>query len=216
MNYAIREPVQQRSREVVARILQVTRDLLRQMPISQLTMNRVADGAEISVASIYRYYANKSDLIRAVQNQFLTDIADTVIAAIDQSEPKVEALVSAVVGAYDEAIAGRAMEFVDFLLDSGPDPELWRRGGEVMREQFEAFVSGLEKDRDRIAHQDIRLATGIALEIILGLFRNYARHHSHLSAEVGLPQRSRADVVKHARCAALSYLLYPCDVSSTS
>lgn len=211
MTNIVRKPVQQRSREAVSRILRATRDLLQQAPMSQLTMQRVAEVADISVASIYRYYADKGDLIYAVQDQCLQELADAVTEAVEEAEPTVESVVGGVVAAYDQIIAARALEFSALLLEADPDPELWRRGGEVMRQQLQTIVTGLERDRSRIPHRDLAAAAGVALEIIVGLFRHYARSQHFLAKDAGLPGRSRSDVMRQTRSAVLSYLLHPAE-----
>lgn len=205
--HGIRKPVQDRSRAVVSRILQATHDLLNEAPLDQLTMYRVAERADISVASIYRYYADKMDLLRAVQDRCLSDLVEKVAAAVADAEPTVESAVSAMVSANDEMIAARAAEFAAFLLEGRPDAAMVRRSLEQKRAQFDILYAGLQRDRARVAHENLELATAITLEIVLGLFLTYARSHASFLRELGVTGPPRADVVQQSRRAAVSYLL---------
>src|ERR1700761_940231 len=91
-------PVQRRSREVVARILEATGTLLNLGPGSAgVTMQQVAERAGVSVGSIYRYYADKSDLLRAAQDNTLGRFDERMARHLAQAPPTVEGAVTAMV-----------------------------------------------------------------------------------------------------------------------
>jgi AcrR family transcriptional regulator len=62
-----RSPTQERSERRTERILQATVDLLAHTPPDALTTTRIAKAAEISVGSIYRYFAD----VDAILNELL-------------------------------------------------------------------------------------------------------------------------------------------------
>ena len=58
-------PQQERSREMVAKIVGTAAKMLRKTDPEQITTNAIADKAGISKGSIYQYFANKDELISA-------------------------------------------------------------------------------------------------------------------------------------------------------
>src|ERR1700691_1518923 len=108
-------PVQRRSRGVVARILEATGTLLNSGPGSTgITMQQVAEQAGVSVGSIYRYYADKSDLLRATQDHTLSRFERTMAARMTQALPTVEGTVEAMVDVMHDHMSQRACEIGAF------------------------------------------------------------------------------------------------------
>ena len=58
-------PQQQRSREMVAKIVETTAALLRKTDPAQVTTNLIADRAGISKGSIYQYFTDKEEILEA-------------------------------------------------------------------------------------------------------------------------------------------------------
>src|SRR5271165_6287363 len=77
-----REPVQRRSRERVELILKVAAELLAEGGVEMLTMRTLAESAEIPVATIYRYFANREEIIAAYLDHDLEQIDEVVVAAV--------------------------------------------------------------------------------------------------------------------------------------
>jgi AcrR family transcriptional regulator len=77
-----REPVQRRSRERVELILQAATELLAEGGIEALSMRSLAARAEIPVATIYRYFANREEIIAAYLDHELEQIDQAVVAAV--------------------------------------------------------------------------------------------------------------------------------------
>jgi AcrR family transcriptional regulator len=206
--YGIRKPVQRRSRAVVTRILKATNDLLNEDSLEQLTMQRVAQRADVSVGSIYRYYADKLDLLRAVQDGALQDAEVSVMSSIAEADPTVEGVVSALVDGLDRVLGERARALSAFFSQMGVDPVLAARAQAADRTILVAFYAGLERDRARVTHDDLNQAARVALELIAGLFMWYARSQNpDFRKTVGAPDR--AMVAREARRAGVSYLLGP-------
>lgn len=65
-----RVPTQQRARERVERILAVASDLIAARGSDQLKMGEVADGADISIGSLYQYFPDKSAIIRTLAARY--------------------------------------------------------------------------------------------------------------------------------------------------
>jgi AcrR family transcriptional regulator len=77
-----RDPVQRRSRERVELILKAAGELLAEGGVDMLTMRSLAARADIPVATIYRYFANREELITAYLNHDLEQIDEAVEAAV--------------------------------------------------------------------------------------------------------------------------------------
>lgn len=77
-----REPVQQRSRERVEQILKAAAELLAEGGVDALTMRSLAARAQIPVATIYRYFANREEIIAAYLDHELEQIDAAVEAAV--------------------------------------------------------------------------------------------------------------------------------------
>lgn len=71
-------PQQHRSRELVAKIVAATGELLRTQGPDAITTNRIADITGISKGSIYQYFRTKDDIIMAA----IRDVADRQFPAI--------------------------------------------------------------------------------------------------------------------------------------
>jgi AcrR family transcriptional regulator len=63
---ARREPSQQRSRAIVASIVEAGRRLLAEGGEAALTTNRIAERAGVSIGSLYRYFENKQAIVAAI------------------------------------------------------------------------------------------------------------------------------------------------------
>ncbi len=77
-----REPVQRRSRERVELILKAAVELLAEGGIEALTTRSLASRADIPVATIYRYFANREEIIAAYLDHELEQIDEAVVAAV--------------------------------------------------------------------------------------------------------------------------------------
>jgi AcrR family transcriptional regulator len=197
-------PVQRRSREVVARILEATGTLLNRGPGSVgITMQQVADQAGVSVGSIYRYYADKSDLLRAAQDNTLGRFDERMARSLDEAPPTVEGTVTAMVEVMHDHMRQRAAE-IGAYMTVVTDDVMVGRARSTHRVKLASFRDGLERDRSRVAHADVKVAAEVGLSIIDGLFLSYARQVARSTPSLKL------DVIaREARSAALAYLLSP-------
>lgn len=72
-----RKPIQKRSRAMVEKVLESTRELLRQEGIDSLTTDRVAAHAGVAVGTVYRYFPNKQAMIYAIYEELLDYVQET-------------------------------------------------------------------------------------------------------------------------------------------
>lgn len=67
-------PRQARSRELVARILGATRELLERDGLQRLTTNHIAREADVDVASLYQYFASKEAVLYTLAEQWVEQV----------------------------------------------------------------------------------------------------------------------------------------------
>jgi AcrR family transcriptional regulator len=77
-----REPVQRRSRKRVELLLKAATELLAKGGVEALTMRSLAERADIPVATIYRYFANREEIITAYLDHELEQIDEAVVTAV--------------------------------------------------------------------------------------------------------------------------------------
>ncbi len=94
-----RQPKQARSRELVDRILVAAGELFAGRGYPNVTTNHIAERAGVSVGSLYQFFADKEEILSALQDRWTTrlgaeldlrlrveahaDLADTVDAVLD-------------------------------------------------------------------------------------------------------------------------------------
>src|SRR5690242_12112768 len=78
-------PVQARSRAMVEQILEGAARVLSRSGYAQMSTNRIADEAEVSVGSLYRYFADKdqvfSELRARTTEAVMRDLTDAIADA---------------------------------------------------------------------------------------------------------------------------------------
>ena len=102
-----RRPVQQRSREMVEQILAAATRVLTDVGYGQMSTNRVAAEAGVSIGSLYRYFADKDEIFETLRlrasDAILRRLTDAIAdAAGKPPQVGVRAVVAALVGALQE------------------------------------------------------------------------------------------------------------------
>jgi AcrR family transcriptional regulator len=210
--YVLREPVQRRSRAAVESILAATHDLLNTEPHDQISMQAVSRRSGVSVGSIYRYYADKADLIRAAQDETLTKLEMTCVSRLGEAAPAVDAIMSALVSGIRDLMAESAHELLRFIASGTSDPVLRARAGTTRQTIFAALCEALERDRIHVAHEDLERAARFAQELVIWLF--FFQHMGTASGEE--PAMDLDAVAREARRASVVYLTQPFDYSGTN
>ena len=102
-----RRPVQRRSREMVDRILAAATEVLADVGYGQMSTNRVAAEADVSIGSLYRYFADKDEIFETLRlrasDAILRRLTDAIAEAAGQApQVGVRAVVAALVAALQE------------------------------------------------------------------------------------------------------------------
>ncbi|HEX4937422.1 MAG TPA: TetR/AcrR family transcriptional regulator [Candidatus Kapabacteria bacterium] len=77
-------PTQPRARRTVERIIAATAALIEEQGLDALTTNRVAERANVNIASLYQYFPNKQALLSALLQQYWQDLARVLNDLLDQ------------------------------------------------------------------------------------------------------------------------------------
>lgn len=68
-----KKPLQSRSRERVAKIVQATRELVLTTEINDITTSSIAKKANVPVGSVYQYFEDKNDVLLALAEQVINE-----------------------------------------------------------------------------------------------------------------------------------------------
>ncbi|CAM3160692.1 TetR/AcrR family transcriptional regulator [Mycobacterium intermedium] len=104
-------PQQSRSRDMVAKIVATTASLLRKYAPEQITTNLIAEKAGVSKGSIYQYFANKEEIIKAAIEQLTAEQAPAIeemlrAITLDRPESAIESSIDMLI---DYTIANRRL-----------------------------------------------------------------------------------------------------------
>lgn len=100
-------PQQDRSRQMVERIVSAGRTVLMRDGYAAFSTNRVADEADISPGSLYQYFPNKAAIIDVIVDRYWSEVAERVTASLldnaaDLGPTAVTAVVEALVAALEQ------------------------------------------------------------------------------------------------------------------
>ncbi len=105
-----RTPLQERSNETVQRILEAGSSLLAKIPLEQITTNRIAHEADLSVGGLYRFFPDKQAIIDAI-----------AIEHMEQFRSRLEHEFSAGMPGDGPEFLGRVIDLYIEFLDAHPD-----------------------------------------------------------------------------------------------
>jgi AcrR family transcriptional regulator len=106
---ARKQPLQKRSQETVAVILEAAARILEECGLEGYNTNAIAERGGISVGSVYQYFPNKDALTLALIERFEDALLQSVLTAIAGAEEKnLQATLKLLIGALLDAHAERA------------------------------------------------------------------------------------------------------------
>jgi AcrR family transcriptional regulator len=76
-----REPVQERSRQTVARLLDAAAALIEQAGVEAATTRAIADRAGVAYPSLYRFFADRDEILDELLERHLADLDERAMAA---------------------------------------------------------------------------------------------------------------------------------------
>jgi AcrR family transcriptional regulator len=131
-----RTPVQSRSHQTVARILDAASSLLTQMPLEDVTTTRIAIEAGLSIGALYRFFPDKQTIIDAIAvrhvEQFRASLEESVMTVLEREFANLET--------FDPAkILDSVVDAYIVYLDSHPD---------FRTISFGRYISAATKERE--------------------------------------------------------------------
>lgn len=131
-----RTPVQSRSQQTVARILDAASSLLTQMPLDDVTTTRIAGEAGLSIGALYRFFPDKQTIVDAIAvrhvEQFRCSLEETVITVLEREFANLETFDPAI-------ILDSVIDSYIVYLDAHPD---------FRTISFGRYVSAATKERE--------------------------------------------------------------------
>ena len=163
-----RSPIQGRSQDKVQRILAATAMLADTMPLESITMMQIAEAAEASFSSIYRFFPSKDAILEAVAMSHLDRLQKLyeiyfASATLDDGGKIIDDAIDVYV-----AFASREPGFRSLWINGAQNPDLSRRS---------FLVSGVAIHLARAyAVEKLGFIEGPALDIRLAVAANACAH----------------------------------------
>ncbi|MFC7495061.1 MULTISPECIES: TetR/AcrR family transcriptional regulator [unclassified Nocardioides] len=166
-----RAPVQDRSREMVDRILAAATRVLAARGYAGMSTNRVAAEAGVSVGSLYRYFSDKDEIIGELRVRSTADIMDDLTDAMSRAvalptRDAVQRVLGTLVAALQRhrALMAALVDEVPLGAQSNVLPEVERQLGQFTRMFVATHAPHLDPTE---ADARIYLAMGVALSTCL-------------------------------------------------
>jgi AcrR family transcriptional regulator len=191
-----RVPQQSRSRDRVARILDAASALVVAEGVDDLGTRGIAEAAEVPVASLYQYFADKDDILLALVERDVEEMDERVAAALGALDPvTVPAIVEATMAAFVSVYRERPAFVVIWLRGRGNQAvrDFGREHNRRVAARLHAFADGL----GLLAPGTPERVAEVAVEIGDRLFQ--------LAFENDLT--GDPDLLREARAAVTAYLL---------
>ncbi|ROO89085.1 TetR family transcriptional regulator [Actinocorallia herbida] len=196
-------PRQERSREVLRRVLASAEHVLGERGLADFTMAAVAADAGVSVGAIYRRFEGREPLLAAVKDLLLTRLEEGVAGRLRDARPDLAGVVDAFVRGYAESFAAGRRVFPD-LLGGAPGTALAERGDEALRTTRALFRAAADPHVGEVVRADPETALTLAWQTITSAFIHRAT----------MPDGIRDDLpwdvyAVHLRDMTLAYLTSP-------
>ena len=162
-----RPPQQERSREALRRILAAAEELLRSEGPDAFTMAGVAERAGVSVGAVYRRFAGREELINAVKDRLIDNLAAGLSAALADADTGLEGVVDAFVGAIVHGLSSGADVFPHLLSGKGGEAKQERTGRAVAVMQ-RLFLDAAGRHVGQVRRADPVTALTTVFRVVLG------------------------------------------------
>jgi AcrR family transcriptional regulator len=164
-------PQQQRSREMVERILAAGRAVVLRDGYDAASTNRIAAEADISPGSLYQYFPNKDAVLSAIVNRYAEDTSEQITAALadrfDETGPEaIRATLNALLDALEDNT-----ELLRVVADELPRNENSARA-EALEQRITGLLSAYLSARRPLTGRDVAPST--AAWIIVRAIENLA------------------------------------------
>ncbi|WP_307361920.1 TetR/AcrR family transcriptional regulator [Microbacterium murale] len=200
INSEIRQPLQKRSQEAFARVLQAGREILEEEGFPGFTVQAVSKRAEVSVGSIYLRAPSREALLLAIHAQEMErmDAEEIWLTPAAVAPGGARAHIEHVATKTSAQMLDNAGILRAFMRRGPEDPEIFERGRTGSQRVAEQFEAALLVCRDHFRHPDPETAADFAFRMLYSMTARRITHGSDfestrpLSDEVFLQELGRA------------------------
>ncbi len=185
-------PQQQRSREMVERILTAGRDVVLRDGYDAASTNRIAAEAGVSPGSLYQYFPDKEAVLSAIVDRYVDDVSKRVTAALadrfDETGPQmVRATLNALLDALEENT-----ELLRVVADELPRKENSARAS-ALEQRITDLLSAYLAARRPLMRRDLTPSTAawIAVRAIENLAVRYVLEQPPIDRETFVGELER-------------------------
>jgi AcrR family transcriptional regulator len=204
----IRRPLQKRSQEAYARVLQAGREILEEDGLPGFTVQAVSRRAGVSVGSIYLRAPSREALLLAIHAQEMErmDREEVWLAPTSVTSGGSRAHIEEIVTKTSAQMLANAAILRAFMRRGPEDPEIFVRGRAGSQRVAERFEAALLLCRDDIRHPAPDTAADFAFRMLYSMTSRRITHGSDF--ESTRPLSDDEFVAELARAIA-DYLLGP-------
>jgi AcrR family transcriptional regulator len=165
MSPSRRDPGQQRSREMVGRVVDAAERVLQDVDYQRASTNRIAAAAGVSPGSVYQYFADKDEIFDAVLERLAGRLAGGIVpvlhrAALLEPAPRTRMIVEAVLDAFE-----REAGLLRALIDRTPAAEQQQAVSTIRVRAEEMVYQSLASTPDAVRDLDLDRATWMIVEL---------------------------------------------------
>jgi AcrR family transcriptional regulator len=161
-------PKQRRSRESLERVLKAARELLEEGGYEALSMEELAQRADVNVSSIYARLGSKQGVLYAVHAELLAELADEdrAFGTDIGSDATPEDVIAGTIAELAALFRRHERLLRVFMIQGDVDEEILRRAAPANAATADAFERRLLTRRHAITHPDPELAADICFRIV--------------------------------------------------
>jgi AcrR family transcriptional regulator len=160
----VRPPQQDRSRRALQKVLGAAESVLVAKGFDDFTMTAVAEQADVSVGAIYRRFEGKDQLLSAVWDSLLAKMETDLETALDNADPSLAGVVSALVRASVADLSGNKL----FPYLYAPSMAQTTRVREAISTRRTLFLAAVQPHLTEVRRSDRQLAVGMVQAMVTG------------------------------------------------
>jgi len=169
-------PKQDRSARTLSRLLDAAEAVIAERGLAGLSIPEIVRRADSSVGGFYARFADKNQLLRALEERFFLEVSARLDALADARRWRDASPVALVEAAVTELVAvtlARAPMIRVFLYRAVQDPDVREHGLRFQRRVTERIAPLLLARTGAVRHPDPPLAVDLAVQLAFGLMQQH-------------------------------------------